>query len=64
MSGESNESEPDSGEMAAILRRASENRRAAETVARHLLSRLDNVSISNAICLSAAPWEEYSHTTR
>nr|CAD7402616.1 unnamed protein product [Timema poppensis] len=59
----SNESEPDSGEMAAILRRASENRRAAETVARHLLSRLDNVSISNAICLSAAPWEEYSHTT-
>nr|CAD7261733.1 unnamed protein product [Timema shepardi] len=61
--GESNESEPDSGEMAAILRRASENRRAAETVARHLLSRLDNVSISNAICLSAAPWEEYSHTT-
>ncbi|XP_063231776.1 colorectal mutant cancer protein isoform X2 [Bacillus rossius redtenbacheri] len=50
-------------EVNSILRRARENRRAAETVARHLLSRLDSVSVSNAICLSAAPWEEYSHTT-
>ena len=45
--------------MAALLRRAGENRRAAETVARHLLSRLDNASTTGGL----GPWDDYSHTT-
>ncbi|XP_068082210.1 colorectal mutant cancer protein isoform X2 [Anabrus simplex] len=55
--------ETDCAEVGSLLRRAGENRRAAETVARHLLGRLDNAATSNAITISAAPWEEYSHTT-
>jgi hypothetical protein len=48
------------GEVAALLRRAGENRRAAETVARHLLSRLDSASATGGM----GPWDDYSHTTR
>jgi hypothetical protein len=48
------------GEVAALLRRAGENRRAAETVARHLLSRLDSASTTGGM----GPWDDYSHTTR
>ncbi|GFG35636.1 hypothetical protein Cfor_02558 [Coptotermes formosanus] len=44
--------------VAAILRRAGENRRAAETVARHLLARLDNASTM----VGMGPWDDYSHT--
>ncbi|XP_023711663.1 colorectal mutant cancer protein isoform X4 [Cryptotermes secundus] len=47
------------GEVAALLRRAGENRQAAETVARHLLSRLDNASTTGGM----GPWDDYSHTT-
>jgi hypothetical protein len=48
------------GDVAAILRRAGENRRAAETVARHLLARLDNASTM----VGMGPWDDYSHTAR
>lgn len=48
------------GEVAALLRRASENRRAAETVARHMLARLDNAVATGGM----GPWDDYSHTTR
>ncbi|PSN36345.1 Colorectal mutant cancer protein [Blattella germanica] len=48
-----------SGDVAALLRRAGENRRAAETVARHLLARLDNASTTGGM----GPWDDYSHTT-
>lgn len=48
------------GEVVALLRRAGENRRAAETVARHMLARLDNASATGGM----GPWDDYSHTTR
>ena len=48
------------GDVAALLRRAGENRRAAETVARHLLARLDNASTM----VGMGPWDDYSHTAR
>ncbi|KDR23021.1 hypothetical protein L798_02176, partial [Zootermopsis nevadensis] len=47
------------GEVVALLRRAGENRRAAETVARHMLARLDNASATGGM----GPWDDYSHTT-
>ncbi|KAJ4451550.1 hypothetical protein ANN_03016, partial [Periplaneta americana] len=47
------------GDVAALLRRAGENRRAAETVARHLLARLDNATTTGGM----GPWDDYSHTT-
>lgn len=47
-------------EVTALLRRAGENRRAAETVARHLLARLDTASTT----VGMGPWDDYSHTTR
>lgn len=50
-------------EVATILRRANENRKAAETVARHLVTRLDTTMASNAINISNSPWDEYSHTS-
>jgi len=48
------------GDVAALLRRAGENRRAAETVARHLLARLENASTM----VGMGPWDDYSHTAR
>ncbi|XP_049785034.1 colorectal mutant cancer protein isoform X1 [Schistocerca cancellata] len=60
---ESKDSENDAVEIGSLLRRASENRRATETVARHLLARLEATLASNAINISTSPWEEYSHTT-
>ncbi|KAJ9578304.1 hypothetical protein L9F63_005470, partial [Diploptera punctata] len=51
--------ESELGLLLANCRAAGENRRAAETVARHLLSRLDNATTTGGM----GPWDDYSHTT-
>ncbi|GLG94549.1 Uncharacterized protein GBIM_01746 [Gryllus bimaculatus] len=42
---------------ASLLKKARDNRYAAETVARHVLARLETVAVG----MPAAPWEDYSH---